>query len=86
MIGIIAAALETRAADPDMLPVIDAYLDALLVPCGGRIVDVGSGTGGITRRIADRFRAASVLGFEPPAVLTAKAQELAGDRYVCSIY
>lgn len=80
MIQIIATALETRAEDPTMLPVIDAYLDLISVPDGGHIVDIGSGTGGITRRIADRFPAASILGLEPSAALTQKAKELAGDR------
>lgn len=80
MIDIIAAALETRAADPSMSPIIDAYLDALDAPEGGRIVDIGSGTGGVTRRIADRFPGASVLGLEPSAALTARAKALAGDR------
>jgi hypothetical protein len=32
LIGIIATALEVRDADPDMLPVIDAYLDRLDPP------------------------------------------------------
>ncbi|MGB8623271.1 MAG: methyltransferase domain-containing protein [Paracoccaceae bacterium] len=77
MIEIIANALETRAADPSMLPVIDAYLDALDVPDGGCIVDIGSGTGGVTRRIASRFHRAKVLGVEPSAALTRKASELA---------
>ena len=80
MIKIIATALETRAEDPSMLPVINAYLNLLDVPDGGHIVDIGSGTGGITRRIADRFPAASILGLEPSAALTKTAKELAGDR------
>ncbi len=80
MIELIAAALEVRAADPSMLPVIDAYLGLLTVPQGGRIVDIGSGTGGVTRRIADRFPHAAVLGLEPSAALVDKARALAGDR------
>lgn len=80
MIDIIATALEARAEDADMLPVIDEYLGLLNVPEGGRIIDIGSGTGGITRRIADRFPAASVTGLEPSAALTQKAKELAGER------
>jgi len=80
MIEIIAAALETRATDPSMLPVINAYLAALTVPDGGLIVDIGSGTGGITRRIADHFQRASVVGLEPSAALTKKAIDLTGDR------
>lgn len=80
MIDIIASALETRAEDTDMLPVIDAYLDAIDVGDGGHIVDIGSGTGGITRRIADRFPKVLVTGLEPSTALTEKAKELAGDR------
>lgn len=80
MIEIITSALETRAEDADMLPVIDTYLDVLNVPEGGHIVDIGSGTGGVTRRIADRFLTASITGLEPSAALTKKANELAGDR------
>lgn len=79
-IEIIATALEIRAEDPSMTPVIEAYLDLLSVPDGGHIVDIGSGTGGITRRIADRFPAASIVGLEPSAALTTTAKELAGDR------
>ncbi len=80
LIELIAAALETRAEDADMLPIVDAYLEALDVPEGGVILDIGSGTGGITRRIADRFPKASVTGLEPSAALTGKARQLGGDR------
>lgn len=80
MIEIIATVLETRAEDPSMIPVIDAYLELLSVPEGGHIIEIGSGTGGVTRRIADRFPAASVLGIEPSDALTTKAKALAGAR------
>lgn len=79
-IEIMATALEVRAADPSMLPVIDGYLDRLAPPDGGLIVDIGCGTGGVTRRIADRFGRANVLGVEPSAALTGKAWSLAGDH------
>lgn len=77
MIEIIASALETRAADPSMSPVIDAYIELLDVPDDGFIVDIGSGTGGVTRQIAGRFPTATVLGVEPSDALTRKAEELA---------
>jgi trans-aconitate methyltransferase len=76
LIGIIATALEVRDADPDMLPVIDAYLDRLDPPEGGLIVDIGSGTGCVTRRIANRFERVKVLGVEPSVALTDKARAL----------
>ncbi len=77
MIEIIASALETRAADPSMSPVIDSYLDALVVADGALIVEIGSGTGGVTRQIANRFPSATVVGIEPSVALTEKAVELA---------
>jgi len=80
MIEMIASALEARAEDTNMLPVIDAYLEALSVPDGSHILDIGSGTGGVTRRIADRFPAACVTGLEPSSALTKKANALCGDR------
>ncbi|WP_417208451.1 class I SAM-dependent methyltransferase [Antarctobacter sp.] len=80
IIDIIVAGLETRAADPTMLTVIDAYLDRLDPPDGGLIVDIGCGTGGVTRRIADRFGQAPVLGIERSHALTDKARALVGDR------
>jgi arsenite methyltransferase len=80
IVEMIAAGLETRAADPAMLPVIDAYLERLRVPDGGMIVDIGCGTGGVTRRIADRFSGVTVVGVEPSTALTATARTLAGER------
>lgn len=77
VIEMIATALETRAADPSMLPIIDDYLGVIEVQHGAQIVDIGSGTGGATRRIASRFPAASVIGVEPSVALTRKASELA---------
>ena len=78
IIKFIVAGLETRVADSNMLPVIDAYLDRLDPPEGGLIVDIGCGTGGTTRRIADRFGQASVLGIERSNALTDKAWALVG--------
>lgn len=77
MIKIIASALETRASDPSMHPIIEDYLGALEVPKGASIVDIGSGTGGVTRQISSRFPEASVLGIEPSVALTQTATELA---------
>lgn len=53
IIEIIANGLEARAADPSMLPVVEAYLESINVPDGAHIVDIGSGTGGCDS--ADRY-------------------------------
>lgn len=77
MIGIIVDGLEARAADPEMLPIIDAYLAALDWPEGGRLLDIGAGTGGVSRRIAAHYAAGRVHGVEPSADLVAEAQKRA---------
>jgi SAM-dependent methyltransferase len=79
-IATIAEGLEARAADPSMLPIIEAYLDA--IDWGGvrRAVEIGSGTGPIARMIADRAPWAQVTGVEPSAELVAHAERLRGDR------
>jgi ubiquinone/menaquinone biosynthesis C-methylase UbiE len=76
-IGLIVDALETRAADPQMTPIIDAYLAALEWPAGGLLLEIGSGTGGIGRRIAAHYAAGRVLGIEPSPDLLAEAQRRA---------
>ena len=79
-IGIIAEGLEARAADLSMVPIIEAYLDA--IDWGGvhRAIEIGSGTGPIARMIADRAPWAQVTGVEPSPELVAHAEKLRGDR------
>jgi SAM-dependent methyltransferase len=77
-IGLIIEALEARASDPQMMPIIDAYLRALDWPEGGLLMEVGSGTGGISRRIAAHYAAGRVLGVEPSPDLVAEARRRAG--------
>ncbi|WP_226576919.1 methyltransferase domain-containing protein [Acuticoccus sediminis] len=80
LIDIMVETLENRGADPQMVPVIDAYLDDLTVAPGARIVEIGAGTGPVSRRIADRFPDASVLGVEPSPELVAEADKRVGGR------
>jgi arsenite methyltransferase len=76
----IAQGLEARAADPSMVPIIDAYLGAIDWSHVGRAIEIGSGTGPIARRIADRAPTAQVTGVEPSAELVAHAERLRGAR------
>ena len=78
MITQIVEALEARAADPEMLPIVDAYLARLELRDGAEVLDIGAGTGGITRRIAAQASRCRVLGVEPSPELVDAARERAG--------
>jgi ubiquinone/menaquinone biosynthesis C-methylase UbiE len=77
MIGIIVDVLEARAHDPQMLAIIDAYLSRLYWSEGGTVLEIGAGTGGISRRIAERYPAVRVRGVEPSSDLVAEARRRA---------
>lgn len=77
MLDIIVAALESRAADPGMTAIIDAYLALLDWRDGDETLEVGSGTGGIARRIAAHAPGCRVLGIEPSPELVSAARGLA---------
>lgn len=76
MIEQIVEALEARAADPEMLPIVHAYLSRLELRDGAKVLDIGAGTGGITRRVAAQAPHCSVLGVEPSPELV----DVANDR------
>ncbi len=73
---IVTTALENRAAEDQMIPVIEAYLDDLEWSDGGLHVEVGAGTGAITRRMASRAPSGQVIGIDPSEGLIEKAKEL----------
>ena len=75
MIEMIVTALENRAVDPEMIPIIDAYLAVLDWPEGAEVLEVGAGTGGITRRISAHAPQCRIFGVEPSTELVAAARE-----------
>ena len=77
MIELIVEALEARAADPEMLPIVDAYISRLELRDGAEVLDIGAGTGGVTRRLAARAPHCRVLGVEPSSELVGAARERA---------
>ena len=79
-IATIAAGLEARAVDPSMVPIIEAYLDAIDWGDVRHAIEIGSGTGPISRMIADRAPMAQVTGVEPSAELVSHAERLRGER------
>jgi ubiquinone/menaquinone biosynthesis C-methylase UbiE len=82
----LAARLEGRAKAADEIAARNAYLDLLDIRAGERVLDVGCGSGAVTREIAKRLGSRGVaIGLDPSPALLAIARELAkeagvGDR------
>jgi ubiquinone/menaquinone biosynthesis C-methylase UbiE len=76
----IAAVLELRATDPQQRAMREAYLSDLLLPENARVLDVGCGTGAVSRVLAGWPRIGEVVGLDPSPSFLAKARELAVGR------
>src|SRR5262245_51310958 len=82
----LAARLERRAKADDEVAARDAYLSLLDIAAGEHVLDVGCGSGAVTREIARRVgRRGLAVGLDPSPELLAVARELAqeagvGDR------
>jgi ubiquinone/menaquinone biosynthesis C-methylase UbiE len=71
----LADVLELRAADPAQQAMLDAYLADLPLDGGARVLEIGCGTGAVSRRLASR--AGSVVGMDPSPVFVERARRLA---------
>src|SRR5688500_13846854 len=75
-----AARLEHRARAEDETSARDEYLTLLGISQGQRVLDVGCGSGVVTRDIAKRVRpGGSVVGVDPSAELLKVARQHAED-------
>ena len=70
-------ALEIRAADPQQRAMLHTYLTDAALPQGARVLEVGCGTGAVTRVLATWPGVGEAIGIDPSPVLLAKARELA---------
>lgn len=68
--------LELRAADPEMRSIIDSYLTGIRVSPGMEILDVGCGTGAITRILAEKDGVERVVGIDPSSIFIKQAKML----------
>ena len=79
----LAARLEHRAKAADEVAARNAYLDLLGITAGERVLDVGCGSGAVTREIARRVGSRGVaVGLDPSPALLAVARELAKEAGV----
>jgi ubiquinone/menaquinone biosynthesis C-methylase UbiE len=72
----IAQVLEIRAADPQQKRMLESYLDEIDFPGNAHVLEIGCGTGAVTRRLAAWPNVGSVVGIDPSNVLIARAREL----------
>jgi ubiquinone/menaquinone biosynthesis C-methylase UbiE len=71
------AVLEMRSGDPQQRAMWDAYLSEIEFPPSAQVLDIGCGTGTISRILAQRPGIGRVLGVDPSPIFIAKARELA---------
>jgi ubiquinone/menaquinone biosynthesis C-methylase UbiE len=70
-------ALEIRAADPQQRAMLHTYLTDAALPPGARVLEVGCGTGAVTRVLATWPGMGEAIGVDPSPVFVARARELA---------
>jgi SAM-dependent methyltransferase len=75
----LADVLETRGADPQQQAMRGAFLTDISFPANSRVLEVGCGTGVLTRRIALLDEVDSVVGVDPAPSLIDRARKLAKD-------
>jgi ubiquinone/menaquinone biosynthesis C-methylase UbiE len=71
-------ALELRAADPQQREMLHTYLTDAALPQGARVLEVGCGTGAVTRVLASWPGVGETIGVDPSPVFVTRARELAG--------
>lgn len=76
----LAGVLETRGADPQQQALRRAFLEDIPFPERARVLEVGCGTGVLTRVIARHPAVAEVVGVDPAGSLLEKARAVSGDQ------
>jgi ubiquinone/menaquinone biosynthesis C-methylase UbiE len=72
----LADVIEMRAADPRHKAMLQAYLSEIDFAPGSKVLEIGCGTGAVTRELARRPGVARAVGVDPSAVFIARARSL----------
>jgi ubiquinone/menaquinone biosynthesis C-methylase UbiE len=76
----LATVLELRAADPQQRAMLERYTARLELGPDAKLLEVGCGTGAISRYLATLPGVAHVTGVDPSPLFVERARELAGGR------
>jgi ubiquinone/menaquinone biosynthesis C-methylase UbiE len=73
----LAGILELRASDERQREILNSYFSELELPDSTKALEVGCGSGAISRTLRQIDNVQSVVGIDPSAIFIEKAQELA---------
>ena len=76
----IADAMEARCLEPSQIAIRQAYLGKLKLPPDARALELGSGTGHVTRDLLEMAGATTAHGLEPSPVMVARARKSFADN------
>jgi len=72
----LAGVLEMRAADSRQKEMLKSYLAEITFPKGALVLEIGCGTGAVTRTLAGWPGVSRAVGIDPSAIFITKAREL----------
>lgn len=75
----LANVLELRAANIQQRDMLGSYLADIVFPEAADVLDVGCGTGAVSRELAGRLPSGRVIGIDPSPVFLSVARKLATD-------
>ena len=73
------ATKESRCLEPAQIAIRKAYLSDLRLPSNARALELGSGTGHVTKDLLDLAGAKTAHGLEPSPVMVERARQSLGD-------
>ena len=76
MQALLADVLEMRAADPQQRAMLESYLSELQLPSAANVLDVGCGTGSVSRVLAGMPGIRAVVGIDPSPLFVERARDL----------
>jgi ubiquinone/menaquinone biosynthesis C-methylase UbiE len=72
----LANILEMRASDPQQQAMLQSYLSEIEFPENTKVLEIGCGTGAVTRTLAKWHNIAETIGIDPSLVFIEKAKKL----------
>jgi ubiquinone/menaquinone biosynthesis C-methylase UbiE len=79
----LAGVLELRAADREQRGMLESYTAELELPQGARVLEIGCGTGAVSRFLVTLRHVGEVVGVDPSPLFIERACDLADDDRLC---